>query len=238
MSPANSRSPRGGAFHTLRPVRPFPTWYRDVLTRLGRHFWLKAVGTTLGMTGFFVGYFAILNHPLRPVTVIPALALDEVIAFHPLWLLPYLSLWLYVSLVPALLWERREVFRYAIDAALLAGSGLLIFLVWPTAIAPPDIDWSRHATVAFLKTVDAAGNACPSLHVAFSVFTACWFERLHKEMEAGTAIRIGNFLWAIGIIYSTLATKQHVVIDVICGIALGGLLGARHLCCRPAVSRG
>ena len=183
----------------------------------------------MGMTAFFVGYFAILNHPLRTVTVIPALALDEAIAFHPFWLLPYVSLWLYVSLVPALLWERREVYRFAIDAALLAGTGLLIFLAWPTAIAPPDIDWSRHASVAFLKTVDAAGNACPSLHVAFSVFAACWFERLFRAMGTGKAVRIGSAVWAVAIIYSTLATKQHVVIDVICGIALGGLLGVRHL---------
>jgi membrane-associated phospholipid phosphatase len=36
-------------------------------------------------------------------------------------------------------------------------------------------------------------------------------------------ILIINGMWCIGIVYSTLATRQHVAVDVLAGIVLGGL---------------
>jgi membrane-associated phospholipid phosphatase len=32
-----------------------------------------------------------------------------------------------------------------------------------------------------------------------------------------------NWAWCIGIVYSTVATRQHVVVDVLAGLVLGGL---------------
>ena len=34
-----------------------------------------------------------------------------------------------------------------------------------------------------------------------------------------------NVCWCVGICYSTLATKQHLLIDVLAGAALGGVGG-------------
>ena len=72
------------------------------------------------------------------------------------------SLWFYISLVPSLfrVWEEMRV--YLIQVSTLGFIGFLIFLLWPTAVPAPDIDWSQHPSVAFLKSVDASGNACPS----------------------------------------------------------------------------
>jgi membrane-associated phospholipid phosphatase len=91
------------------------------------------------------------------------------------------------------------------------------------------MDWSQHPAFAFLKTIDASGNACPSLHVAFAVFTAIWFRHLLREMGAGRFVRALNWLWCLGILYSTMAIRQHVALDVLAGAALGAIVAALHL---------
>jgi len=69
--------------------------------------------------------------------------------------------------------------------------------------------------------VDAAGNACPSLHVATAVFSAMWINRQLIEVGAPRIVRVFNWAWCIGIAYSTLATKQHVAVDMVAGAILG-----------------
>lgn len=202
----------------MGPVRRWLTWWP-----------VKLAGTTLGMTVFFVAYFWVLNHPLYPVTLMPRTALDDWISFQPAALPLYLSLWFYVSLAPALLIDRRELISYGVAWVGLSVVGLGCFLFWPTAVPRATVDWAQHPSFAFLQQVDAAGNACPSLHVAFAVFTAFWFERLLRQMGAGRGLRAGNWLWCAGILYSTLATRQHVALDVFAGAALGTLVAAVHL---------
>ena len=184
----------------------------------------KMIGTTLGMTAFFVAYFWVLNHPVRAVTIMPLTPVDRLIGFRPEALPLYLSLWFYVSLAPALLIDRRELISYGLAAIALGVAGLGLFLLWPTAVPPSAVDWSQHPAFAFLKSADAAGNACPSLHVAFAVFSAVWFTRLLRQMNAGHFARTLNWVWCLGILYSTVATRQHVTLDVAAGAALG--LGA------------
>lgn len=196
--------------------------------RLRAHPWIKGLGLTLGMSVFFAAYFAVQNNPVYPVRVVPALALDHIIPFAPIWILPYFSLWAYVSLYPALLSDRRHLGLYATGAVGLATSGLAIFFFWPTTIEQPAIDWELHPLVAFLKTIDESGNACPSLHVAFAVFTAGALDRLLRETGARSRWRALNLLWGAAIVYATLATKQHVVLDAAAGTALGGLATLAH----------
>jgi membrane-associated phospholipid phosphatase len=201
--------------------------------RLRAHPVIKGVGLTAGMTAFFAAYFLVQDNPVYPVTVIPALALDHAIPFSPYWILPYFSLWIYVSLYPALLTERRALGRYALVAIGLSVVGLAIFHRWPTAIVQAEGNWEHHRLVAFLKTVDAAGNVCPSLHVAFALFTAEALDRFLRDIGARARWRTLNASWAAAIVYSTLATEQHVVLDVLAGLALGALASVVH-----AVVRG
>src|SRR5690606_38547336 len=129
-------------------------------------------------TLFFAAYFQLLHHPASPPTEIPTGWLDQLFGFHPLALLPYVALWPYVSLLPALLVERREMWGFAAGCAVLSIVGLGVFWLWPSSTPTPDIDWSAHPSIAFLKNADRSGNACPSLHAAFAVFTGLWFARL------------------------------------------------------------
>ena len=111
----------------------------------------------------------------------------------------------------------------------LGAAGLGIFLFWPTAVPPLAVDWSQHPAFAFLQSVDASGNACPSLHVAFAVFSAVWFARLLPQLGAGRFVRVLNWLWCLGIVYSTMATRQHVFLDVLAGAGLGAITAGVHL---------
>lgn len=203
--------------------------FRQVCDRLLVLWPLKMVGTTLGMAVFFAAYFWVLRHPQHPVTLMPLTDVDRWIGFQP-WTLPlYLSLWVYVSLAPALLTDRRELLSYGAAWVGLSIIGLGLFLLWPTSVPLTGEDWARHPAFAFLKAADAAGNACPSLHVAFAVFSAAWFTRLLRQMGAGRGLRVLNWLWCLGILYSTVATRQHVALDVLAGVALGSAVAAAHL---------
>ena len=148
------------------------------------HPYLKGIGTTVFISLFFVAYFYVLRHPAYPPTVMPAIWLDRLIGFQPLALPVYLSLWLYVSLLPAFFSARAELYRYGLSMMLMCVVGLCIFYFWPTAAPAPDIDWSRYPDMDFLKNIDAAGNACPSLHVATAFFSAVWFHHLMRRFGA------------------------------------------------------
>jgi membrane-associated phospholipid phosphatase len=208
---------------------PEVRWFRQIGPRVLWWWPAKMAGTTLGMTAFFVAYFWLLRHPAYPVTIMPLTALDRLVGVQPAVLPLYLSLWFYVSLAPALIVNRRELLSYGVAALLLGVTGLAIFYFWPTAVPAAAVEWSHYPSLAFLKSADAAGNACPSLHVAFAVFSAVWFERLWRELGAGKAVRAANWLWCAGILYSTLATRQHVFLDVLAGAALGAVAAAANL---------
>ena len=169
---------------------------------------------------FMLAYFALLRHPLFPVTVVPAIGLDHLIGFAPWSLVLYASLWFYVSLVPTLIgW--REAPCYVAAVTTLSFTGFTIFFFWPTAVPAAEVDWDSHPSAAFLKSVDAAGNACPSLHAAFAALTFLWLRSLLKQALAPRGAHFANGLWCLGILYSTLATKQHMALDLFAGVALG-----------------
>ena len=204
-------------------------WLQQIGPRL-RTLWLaKMIGMTLGMTAFFVAYFAILHHPLFPVTTVPLIAIDRMIGFRPEALPLYLSLWVYVSLVPALLKNRRELVSCGLAALMLSVVGLGIFVLWPTALPKFEIDWSRHSFLYFLKAADISRNACPSLHAAFAVFAGVWLAHLLRDMRAGRLVRALNWLWCLGILYSTVAVRQHVALDTLSGAALGAIVAVPQL---------
>ena len=208
---------------------PSPGWPRRVGVRLLAWWPVKLIGISLGMSVFFAVYFWVLRHPAYPVTIMPLTAVDRWIGFQPAALPLYLSLWLYVTLAPSLLVRRRELIACGLAWTALSAIGLGIFLLWPTIVPRPVIDWSLHPTMAFLKSVDASGNACPSLHVAFAVFTAFALGRILQQLGAGPGVRGLNWLWCLGILYSTVATLQHVFLDVAAGAALGTVIALGFL---------
>lgn len=209
------------------------SWPSRIASRIAAYWYLKALGTMLFMIGFFFGYLYLLKNPVFPVTVMPLTGLDKLIAFRPEALYLYLSLWLYVSLPPAFLETKPELYSFLRYVGALCLAGMACFLGWPTAVPPSDVAWHDFPGFSWLKGVDDAGNACPSLHVATAVFSGIWLDRLISEADSPNALKAINWVWCLGIVYSTLAVKQHVVVDVLAGGLLGIAVAALSLRRRP-----
>ncbi|MDO8206536.1 MAG: phosphatase PAP2 family protein [Gallionella sp.] len=204
-------------------------WYRQVAAVIPKHVHLKGIGTMLFIGVFFAAYFYLLKEPAYPAMVMPVTRLDRLIGFVPQALPVYLSLWVYVSLPPALLATRRELYGYGLSMTATCMTGLIVFYFWPTAVPAANIDWALYPDMDFLKNMDASGNACPSLHVTTAVFSGFWLHHLLRRFGAPLRILIVNWAWCIGIVYSTLATRQHVALDVLAGLALGVLAAVLSL---------
>jgi membrane-associated phospholipid phosphatase len=202
-----------------------------------RHrFVLKTLGITGFMWLFFLAYFHLLRHPAQPVIVMPLTAVDHWVAFEPAALYAYVSLWIYVGIPAGLTRSVVQLVVYGLWVGALCLCGLAFFYFVPTAVpamALP-VDVAQHPGFALLQGVDAAGNACPSLHVASAVFSALWIARLLRNMAAPSWARWINVTWALLIVWSTLATKQHVALDVAAGALLALLFAPPSMRWFPA----
>ncbi|MFM9926379.1 phosphatase PAP2 family protein [Variovorax sp. H27-G14] len=202
------------------PLRPAVPWYQALAQRIATLWGVKMVGTTLGISGFFFIYFWVMHNPLSEPTVMPLTPMDHWVGVSNRAMLLYGSLWFYISLAPAFTRNKAELWACARDAALMAAVGLVVFWVFPTVVPAFAVDWAQYPALHFLKSADAGGNAFPSLHVAFAVFAAVQLHRQLRSVQAPAWARTVNMLWALGIAYSTLATRQHVLLDVLGGTLL------------------
>jgi hypothetical protein len=208
-----------------------PSWIRQIVARIAILWPLKAAGTMIFMAIFFWSYFWVLRNPMFPTMVMPWTGLDEWIPFTPLAFAVYASLWVYVSLPPALLGNLRMLTHYGQWMAAMCVLCLGIFWLLPTGVPSAGIDWRLYPSMALIKDADAAGNACPSLHVASAVFSAFWLDRVCAAVAVPGILRCLSGAYCLAILWSTLATRQHVIIDVLVGAIVGivfAVLSLRH----------
>jgi membrane-associated phospholipid phosphatase len=224
---------------TQLPAAPTPprVWTTEIGLRMRRMLALKLVGITAFTWLFFIAYFHLLRHPIHPVTVMPLTALDYLIPFQPQALFAYLSLWLYVGTAPGLQMRFLELVVYGFWAAALCITGLACFYFWPTQVPPQLIDVAGFPGFATLQGVDAAGNACPSMHVAIAMFTVIRLEDVLSRADVPGGWRLANRIWFTAIVASTLLVKQHVVLDVAAGALLGIAFAWPSLRWRPSPGR-
>ena len=182
---------------------------------------MTLLGTT-SLTGlFFIGYFYVQRHPAYTPTVMPLTALDRMIPFQPPALLAYVSLWIYIGVGPGLQRTSSERAVYALWMCGLCIVGLGIFYFWPTQVPVLTAQTTDFPGFALLRGVDKASNACPSMHVAVAIFTAVRVDEVLRSTRSPFLLRLLNATWFVAIAYSTLATKQHVALDVAAGALLG-----------------
>jgi membrane-associated phospholipid phosphatase len=187
------------------------------------------LSTAGGIAVFFYAYFWAMRHPLGAVTVMPVTWVDELIGFQPLSFPLYVFLWFYISLGTALAKDLRELVAFGVASLAMSVVALAIFMLLPTRVPDFAIDWSLYPSMQFLKRVDVAGNAFPSLHAAFCVFTAVVLHAQLSAVGAATWLRAGNLVLCAGILYSTMATRQHVALDAVGGAVLGGAAAIAYL---------
>jgi membrane-associated phospholipid phosphatase len=139
----------------------------------------------------------------------------------------------YVGVAPGLQLRFKELVVYGLWAGALCLTGLALFYFWPTQVPTLARELSDFPGFAILQGVDVAGNACPSMHVAIAIFTAIWVEHILRQAGAPLVLRLVNAAWFAAIAYSTLAVKQHVVLDVLAGALLGIAFAGPSLHWRP-----
>ena len=216
---------------------PAPGWAAEMGRRMRRLLALKLVGISGFTWLFFVAYFYLLQHPVHPVTVMPLTALDTLVPFQPQALFAYLSLWVYVGTAPGLQLRFSELVVYGLWVGALCLVGLACFYFWPTQVPPLKVDVTGFPGFATLQGVDAAGNACPSMHVAVAMFTVIRLEDVLRRAGTPGWLRLINRVWFIAIAASTLMVKQHVVLDVAAGALLGIAFALPSLRWRPTPDR-
>ena len=177
---------------------------------------------------FAAPYYANQHVSLRPAAPMPETALDRLVPFQPgaAWL--YVSWYLFLPVAPLLLATREQIRRCAAGVIVMGVVGNIIFLFAPTSVArppvPTDAGWVYRAVVLFDRPV----NACPSLHAALAVFMTMWLARLCYSEPRLPVRRPGLWVaamgaWAAAILYATIATRQHVALDLLAGGVLGVL---------------
>lgn len=96
---------------------------------------------------------------------------------------------------------------------------LAFFLLLPTTNVRPEVTgmtvWDE--LMRALYRVDAADNLFPSIHCLVSWL--CWVG-VRRRKDVHVVYRYASLVMAVMVCISTLTTKQHVIYDVIGGVAL------------------
>jgi hypothetical protein len=208
-------------------------WAVELGTRARRGFVLTVVATSVFTGLFFMGYFYVQRHPAHTPIVMPLTALDLIIPFQPRALLAYVSLWVYMGAAPGLQRTRAELGVCAVWMCAMCIVGLGIFYFWPTQVPSLPLGATNFPGFSVLHRVDAASNACPSMHVAVAMFTAVRIDEVLHSTRSPLLLRLLNAAWFAAITYSTLAIKQHVVLDAAAGALFGLIFVLPSLRWRP-----
>jgi len=87
------------------------------------------------------------------------------------------------------------------------------------------------SNVTFYKgshPVAATMKQCKLHYATPLVFAGAGLARELRAIDAPRWLRALSAFWCVGIVYSTLATRQHVVLDVVAGALLGALVALAH----------
>lgn len=149
---------------------------------------------------------------------------DEQIPFVPWTIIIYWGSYVFwiINYIIGCRQDREKAFRFISADFLAKLVCLLCFLLFPTTNVRPVIEgnsiWDE--MMRMLYQVDAADNLFPSIHCLTSAFC---FIAVRDNKKVSKWYKAVSFLIAAGICVSTLTTRQHVLIDVIAGIALSEL---------------
>ena len=169
--------------------------------------------------GGYQFYFWCQRNPLRPAREL-RLPLDDCIPFWPGWVWIYgFFYWPGVLYTSWVLESSREFVYLALSFLGLLAMQMAFFMLFP--VATPEswraINHGRTLSerfLAFVQRLDARSNSFPSMHTSVATLTALYLQP-HFGMWA--------FVFPVLIGLSCLFTKQHYVVDLPAGAALGWL---------------
>lgn len=150
-------------------------------------------------------------------------ALDDVIPFSEVFVIPYV-LW-YLLIIVSLAYfalynvdNFKNLQRYIIITQLAA---MAVYILFPTRqdLRPVLFERDNILTrlVGFIYSVDTNTGVCPSLHVAYSIAIASTWLR---ERSVSAAFKAGMTIFCLLICLSTVFIKQHSVLDGVAALPL------------------
>ncbi len=169
-------------------------------------------------------YHLIQRIDFTQVIMMPSIKIDHLVPinFDSVWI--YHS-WLFLPIAVGFLITRWDLLkRFAWSMFAVNAVSFLVFLCVPTA-APRPTDLAD-APLLYLWTIqmDEPTNACPSLHASVTVLSTIFALIVLGRFRLPWLWRAFTMVWALGILWSTLATRQHVFIDIAAGSCLGVLV--------------
>lgn len=151
----------------------------------------------------------------------PSLPLDDLIPFVPVFLIPYIGCFAHWAATFYLVYRTRDGFSRLFSAAMTSYMvAFAVFLIYPTTIVRPleETEGIWAFIYGIVCAADAPLNLFPSVHcvVAF-LCTACTkktegIPRWYAYMSAAMCVLVCA---------STVFVKQHFIMDVLGGVALG-----------------
>jgi membrane-associated phospholipid phosphatase len=173
----------------------------------------------IAYTAWIIAFEAIGRYVATLPTIDITSALDRQIPLVPGWVWIYMCCYFF-PFVPLLIARDWHRFNRGLIAIVFANvAAFIVYLAFPVAIPRPALgsSLSEHA-LAFIYAIDfnPAVTELPSLHVTFSwlVYFMCRHQGLSRIKESLV------LSMAILISFSTLFVKQHLIVDVIAGLAL------------------
>ncbi len=186
------------------------------------HWRLKLLVTAAFNLFFWVGYEVLGRHAFFPLRAISLTWLDQAIPYQPqLWGWIYLSQFSFTSLLPWFLRIRSDVLRCTAGLAIMCSLSFAVFFLFP--VPPPirSISAGEPFSMAIIAAYDGSYTCFPSLHAAFLCYMAALAWRLFQKSMPPFGWLLCA-LWGLGILYATIATRQHYALDLAAGAAVGG----------------
>jgi len=175
---------------------------------------------------YLVWFFWLDTTITQPKYIIHA-PLDDLIPFNEWFVIPYCSWFLLLVAVTALLWWKDTASYDKLCLMMFSGMTfcLIIYMLLPNGLdlrpTVEEIGRSNPAmwVMQLLWKADASVNVCPSIHCQS---TACMAIAISesKLAEERPVLRPIALVWAALICLSTVFTKQHSVLDVVCGLTV------------------
>lgn len=147
--------------------------------------------------------------------------IDGILPFCPFFITIYFLA--YVQWVVGFIMVAREskyhCYRYMTGEIIAKLICLVLFVVYPTTVIRPEINGDGIWQIITAKTysIDAADNLFPSIHCLESWFC---FRSSMSMKKVGRTYKLLMLIFALLVFASTVLVKQHVVIDIIGGIAV------------------
>jgi hypothetical protein len=153
---------------------------------------------------------------------LPMTVIDRIVPFEPAWVYVYVSMYVMLTIPPLLTARGGALCRYAIGATIMFLGAAVAFLLWPVAYPRPAPPADGPALYLAIVSVDRPINSIPSLHAGIVAYTLVFAGRALADLSrpARRAILLVGALWSALILYGTLATKQHYLLDLPPGILL------------------